>query len=234
MSYRITLNRPPVIECDTIEEVLALAEVAMQRPAEFADPGPRERIELPATTVQPRITGSTETRAKPPPPKQAAKSIAAYLRQKGKAARVSELCRELSLSEPTVQSVLGGPEFLGLGKGFFRLADGEQPAASPAAAPAKRRGRPPKSQQPEPEAESDPDDDWEDPVPPARKLRPAKASPPRVPNLAERIRSVLKEFGALGTSTIALHVEQPGSLVKEVLRSRPDWFRADGSGWELV
>lgn len=249
MSYRITLNRPPVVECDTPEEVIALAELAMQRPccdgpseisvsigAAVTIPPEteptRKLIELPQSEVRPTVTDwKTAT------PKQAAKAITAYLRTKGKAARVSELCRELSLAESSARAALAGDEFLELGKGFFRLADGEQPAVPTAASAApKRRGRPPKVK-PEPADDSGSDaDDFEEPEPPRRKAMSIKgnAPAPATPNLAERIRSVLKEFGALGTGTIALHVDQPGSLVKDVLRSRPDWFRADGSGWELV
>jgi hypothetical protein len=235
MSYRITLNRPPVVECDTPEEVIALSEIAMQRvtSVEFTEPEP-ERIELPATTIQPKITAAAVGGTKPATPKGTAKSIAAYLQRKGKAARVSELCRELSLDEGRVRATLAGDEFLELGKGFFRLADGE-PAADRQPSQPKRRGRPPKVKpEAEPESEADAADEWEEPTRPVRKPAPVKAAAPATPNLAERIRAVLKTYGALGTATIALHVDQPGNLVKEVLRSRPDWFRADGSGWELV
>lgn len=238
MSYRITLNRPPVIECDTIDEVLALAEVATRFADRFAvgaEPD-RQHVELPAATVQPRITAATEQPAKATP-KRAAKAITDYLARKGKAARVSELCGELGLTEPTVRAVLGGPEFLELGRGFFRLADGAQPTAKPTTAP-KRRGRPPRAQAEQDDPASDDDaDDWEDPAPPRRQPQQVKAGakPAGEPiGLAEKIRRVLKANGALGVGTIGLAVEQPASLVKDVLRSRPDLFRQDGSGWELV
>lgn len=238
MSYRITLNRPPVIECDTVDEVLALAEVASRFTERFAaepeliETPARKLITFPDSEIRPTVT-ATKTAT----PKQATKAITGYLQQKGKAARVSELCRELSLVEASVRAALAGDEFLELGKGFFRLADSERPAkSSVAAATGKRRGRPPKVK-PEPSDDPESDaDDFEEPEPPRRKAMSIKGSTPApaTPNLAEKIRSVLKTYGALGTSTIALHVDQPGSLVKEVLRSRPDWFRADGSGWELV
>lgn len=234
MSYRITLNRPPVIECDTVDEVLALAEVATRFAGRFAidaEPEPEpERIELPATTIQPRIT-DTKTAT----PKQAAKAITAYLRTKGKAARVSELCRELGLVETSVRDALAGPEFLELGKGFFRLADSEPVAASPAAsALPKRRGRPPKVQaEPAPEDDS-PADEWEEPTRPVRKATPPKPAAPATPNLADRIASVLRANGALGIMTVALHVGESGSLVKSVMTGRPDLFKLTGDGWQLA
>lgn len=246
MSYRITLNRPPVVECDTPEEVIALAEIAMQRvtAVEFTDQSDdgapddnesqqaeRKRIELPATTIQPRLTD-----AKTATPKQAAKSITAYLRQKGKAARVSELCRELGLVEASVRDALAGPEFLELGKGFFRLADGEPPADREPSQP-KRRGRPPKVKPEAAEPEPDPDD-FEDPEPPRRKPISIKQRPavPQPVDLAERIRRVLAKDGALGIVAIASLVDQPPTLVKDVLRSRGDLFRLHprAGGWELV
>lgn len=229
MSYRITLNRPPIIECDTLDEVLALADVAMQRvtSVEFTDPE-RERIELPATEIQPRITAAGAGAAKPATPKGTTKAISAYLRQKGKAARVSELCRELSIDEGRVRAALAGDEFLELGKGFFRLAEGN------GAPPQTKRAQRPKAKT-EPDADSDADD-WEEPEPPRRKPEPAKPAQVQTDDLAERIRRVLAKEGAIGIVAIASCVDQPPSLVKDVLRSRPDMFRLHprAGGWELL
>ncbi len=245
MSYRITLNRPPVVECDTPEEAIALAEIAMQRPccgpseisvsigAAVTIPPEteptRKLVEVPQTEVRPTVTDW-----KSATPKQATKAITAYLQRKGKAARVSELCRELSLTETSVRGALAGDEFLELGKGFFRLAN-SAPAAEPTQpTQAKRRGRPPK---PRPEVESEPADaadDWEEPARPLRKPGPAKPAAPATPNLADRIASVLRREGALGVMTIALNVDETGSLVKSVLTGRPDLFKLSGDGWGLA
>jgi hypothetical protein len=227
MSYRITLNRPPVVECDTAEEVFALAALAMDRQAErlAADEGDVAHDQTPTMTVR-RAPEPKRLAAEPvkKSARNAAKEVRAFLEKAGVARRVSQICAELGFDEAAVRAVLDGPDYLQMGRGFYRLADAEEK-------PAKATTKPTPAIKPrwkEPTLEDSPaPDNWDDP---------AAVTQSSDPTLVEKIRKFLAKNGAMGVSAIALSIDEREIAVKDTMRSNPGIFRLHprAGGWELV
>lgn len=232
MSYRITLDQPPVVECDTAEEVFALAELAMERrgpdtyiaadkPVDHEEPAPVLRVKrAPAKRIAatPGRTAATPGTRAPHRQKGSTSVIRDYLKQAGCAKRVGQISAACDIPEDAVRATLDSPWFEKMDRGYYRLASSPtEPANSP-----------------------DDSDDFEDPEPPkvqskSQERRAVAQSKGTPPDLAEKIRRALAKEGAIAIPTIALYVDASGLEVKETLRNRPDMFRLNprGGGWEL-
>lgn len=105
-----------------------------------------------------------------------------------------------------------------------------EPLAKPTATPKPRKSV----------VYDEPDDDFEEDPEPPRRTKVETFMKPMAPSdsdpLAEKIAKLLAKEGALGIATIAISIDQPTRVVKDLLRTRPDLFRLHprAGGWELV
>ena len=230
MSYRITLNRPPIVECDTAEEVFALADYAMQRQVDL----PAIEEDEPAVVESPRpvvavkrgpaakhiAAAPAEKPAKRGNTKSAAKAIRDLIERAGCARRISQICEALGYDEATVRGVVNTADYVAMGRGYYRLADAE----------------PADAEDPEDAEIAAAVEEFEDPEPPsAPKPKPKLGRPPTIPDLPDRIRKAMAGHDTLHVQTIALQLSLSPGIVRTCLLNNPSLFEisADGGGWRL-
>lgn len=239
MSFRFQFQTPLVVECDSADDVLDLAEAAARRSPFKAD-GQRVTAAVVAEPKQrrprqPRITHETDVSSKPRGGlKRHIKRVADWFADAVSGARAATVARCCDVPEEVIEHVLADPCFERYGKGFYRLADNNSNGVpAKAAQPVRAEPVDDVGDDDEPELEPDGDDDFEDP--PRRSVKSAAKSAHAALGLVDKIKAVIRKEGPSSIMAVSSILDVGPSEVKTALRSNPDRFylHPQAGGWRL-